>query len=216
MTIRHQIEFGTISFLSLAAVAGITFAVLSNNKPQIPTSFALPVVESIQEPTPTATPAPKTDITEQPAPDGRKKLRMTTVVGSDTEKTFTFTVIDTATNEEKIAYKTITSNDENLSIPFNTWSPDDKYFFIKQVTNSGTDSLVFRGDGAPITETEQFLNSTSIFKAQITNNKYQDTTGWASETLLIINTTTPSDTIQSYWFEVPSKAIIPLATQFYD
>ena len=216
MTTRHKVEFGTISFLSLAAVVGITFAVLANNRPQNPTSFSLPVVESIQEPTPTAAPSPITSTVEQPTPDGRKKLRMTTVTTGDTEKTYTFTVIDTETNEEKIVYKTVTSKDESINVPFNTWSPDNKYFFVKLVTSAGTDSLVFRGDGAPITESEQLINSTAIFRAQITNNKYQDTTGWASETLLIINTTTPTDSVQSYWFEVPSKAIIPLATQFYD
>lgn len=216
MTIRHQLELGSVSLVTLAAVAGITFAVITNNKPQLPPRV-LPVNEGIQQPTPTPTTATIQTVTaEQPSPDGKEKLTMIITSNGTDEKTYTFIATNTDTNDQKTIYKTILPSVESMEIPFNSWSPDDKYFFINHVTKLGKEAMVFRVDGAPVTDSDQFLNATAIFTSKITDNKYQEITGWASETLLIVNTTTPGGSVQSYWFEVPSKAVIPLATQFYD
>ncbi len=215
MTIRHQIEVESVTFLLLAGAVGIVFAFYSGYKFNPQNIVSLPVVESFQNPIPVITPIPKPDVSSQISPDGEKLLTMS-VTTNDSGKTYTFTTSDAnGANTQNVYSVTYADTADSMSIPFNTWSPDNKYVFINHIGPSGNDAIVLKANGEPITETESSINSTVIFKAKITNNLYDETTGWASETLLLINTKTSSgEKSTSYWFELPSKAIIPLSTQF--
>lgn len=215
MTVRHQLEFGTATLFGLSAAMGVFLAYYTSHQPKIQKTFALPIVESIVSPTPTAEPTPTVQTFSQPSPDGKKILSMKLTTNQNTNKNYTFTTSDRdGTNQNTIYTVTLPAN-ENMSLPFNTWSPDDKYLFVIHQTQEGlNEALVFRGDGTPLTELDQHYEVSATFKAKGITNTYNETTGWASETLLIVNTTTPSGSIQSYWFEIPSKAIIPLSTQF--
>lgn len=219
MTVRHAIELDTLSLLAISAVVGIVFAAYFNHKPNTRYSFSLPVMQvqdSTLTPTPSAAPAfaPKAEAFSQSSPDGTKKLTMTTTTNQDSSKTYAFTTSDEANNQQSI-YKTTLPGTENMSIPFNTWSPDNNYVFLQQNTASSSGAFVVKTNGEPIVEDQQYLDITALFNARNTGNMYQETTGWASETLLIINTTQPDGSKgPSYWLEVPSKAIIQLSTQF--
>lgn len=160
-------------------------------------------------------PVIKTDTTSQPTPDGTKKVVMNT-----THTTNTLHYVFTTTNgsggniqplfEETV--QTSMSATEGMSIPFNAWSPDDKYVFIQK--NDG-DALVFNGAREEIVPGQRYLDVKNLFNAAGKKDTYQETTGWASPTLLIVNTTSPDGTKgSSYWFEVPSKAIIQLSSSF--
>jgi len=101
---------------------------------------------------------------------------------------------------------------EGMSIPFNTWSPDDKYVFIQK--NNG-DALVFSATGEDISEGQKYIGIKDIFNGTERADYYHETTGWASPTLLIVNTVRADNKKgSSYWFEIPSKAIIQLSSQF--
>ncbi len=218
MTARHQIEFGTATLFGLAAAMGVFIAFYGNNTPKIQKTFALPIVQGIDVPTPTPTsePTPAVETFSQPAPNGAKKVTMKVSTNKDATKTYSFTTSDGDDSNQKSIYSVTLPPEENMSLPFNSWSPDDKYLFLTHHTAAVNEALVFRGDGTPMTELDQHYEVYATFKAKNITNTYNETTGWASETLLIVNTTTPGGTVQSYWFEVPSKAIIPLSTQFYD
>ena len=72
-----------------------------------------------------------------------------------------------------------------------------------------------RADGEPLMSGNQTFDAKALFDARNTGNNYQEATGWASETLVIINTVRQNgEKGPSYWLEVPSGAIIPLSTQF--
>src|SRR3989338_6775873 len=97
-------------------------------------------------------------------------------------------------------------------------SPDGEKKVIMKVTeNSGENKsiFVFKATGESLTDTEKYFDAADIFRQKGTGNNFAEATGWASETLIIINSKKPDKTKGfSYWFEVPSKAIIQLSTEF--
>jgi hypothetical protein len=220
MTIRHAIELDTISLLAISAVAGIVFAVYFNHKPNTRYSFSLPVMEaqdSTLTPVPSDVPvfAPEVETFSQVSPDGTNKLTMTATANKDASKTYTFTTSDAANTNQKSIYTITLPNTENMGIPFNTWSPDNAYVFLQHNKASSSGAIVMKANGEQLAEGQQYFDVATLFNARNTGNTYQETTGWASETLLIINTTQPDGTKgPSYWLEIPSKAVIPLSTQF--
>lgn len=215
MTTRHQLTFEleALSIIVISACLGIILAMYFYNKPK---TFSLPVIDMQLNPTPTVAPLPQVETSSQISPDGTKKVMMTVSFKSDsTTKDY---VVKTAnsdgTNQQQIYAATLPVS-ESLTLPFNSWSPDDKYFFIQHMTQSGSEASIFRADGASMTSTDQSFNAKELFVARSTSYTYQEITGWASESLLIINTTQADGTKgPSYWLEVPSKAIIQLSTEF--
>lgn len=214
MTKTHAIEFESLALLAVAATAGIVFAFYGNHRPKIQTAFNLPVVAPLLSPAPSATPTPQPTTFSQVSPDGKKKVSMIVTQHSATSKTYAFSVSDGNGSNSQPLYSINLPTNEYMSIPFNTFSPDDKYLFLEHDTNSGTEAFAFRANGDPMSTDATYYNVTQLYNARNFPNIYQTTTGWASETLLIVDTKTPDGNVQSYWFEVPSKAIIPLATQF--
>lgn len=157
----------------------------------------------------------KVDTSSQPTPDGKKKLLMEATHKKDIS-TYVFTTSDgSGGNREPLFTTTVqasASATEGLHIPFNTWSPDNKYLFIQK--NDG-DALVFKATGDEIVSGQHYFDVRKLFNAAGKKDTYEVTTGWASPTLLIINTLAPDKTKgSSYWFEVPSKAIIQLSSSF--
>ncbi|HUD45121.1 MAG TPA: hypothetical protein VMR41_06260 [Patescibacteria group bacterium] len=226
MTIKHQIEIDSVIILLLAAAAGFIVAYFVTHN-TVQNKVSLPVVANFQDSNPTpnliptstliisVTPIPKPQVTSQLSPDGTKQLTMTVNTQSDQSKTYNFVTsnID-GTNLQTVYSINYPSNSDSMSIPFNTWSPDNNYVFITHTNPAGNEAIVLKADGSPI-DVDASLNETVLFKAQNTADFYAETTGWASDTLLIINTkTTDGSQGTSYWFEVPTKAVIPLATQF--
>lgn len=160
-----------------------------------------------------ATPTPKLaeESQMQPSPDGTKKLVMRVVHEASGSSQYIFTAMDKNGENAVRVYETRLVGG-SFSIPFNTWSPDDRYFFIQK--NTG-EALVFTRTGDPVTQTEQLLDVKEDFTKGQRSDSYTEVTGWASPTLLIINTTNPEGKKgSSYWYEVPSKAIIQLWGDF--
>lgn len=160
-------------------------------------------------------PVLQTDIASQPTPDGKKKLLMEATHKKDTS-TYVFTTTDgSGGNLQPLFSKTVqasASASEGMSIPFNSWSPDNKYLFIQK--NDG-DALVFKATGEEIVPGQLYFDVRDLFSAAGRKDTYHETTGWASPSLLIVNTSTPDNAKgNSYWFEIPSKAIIQLSTSF--
>ncbi|HEX7042118.1 MAG TPA: hypothetical protein VF189_02620 [Patescibacteria group bacterium] len=212
MTTRHTLELDFTSFIIAAAIIGTVLAMTSNHNSKSPSSFVIPVIQNTNS-LPSIAPNNKT-ISVQLSPDGTKKVTMTTIVNSTKTKSYTITTSTDSGEDETTVYTTNLPQSESLNIPFNTWSPDNQYIFIEHITSDNTEALVMRADGKPLSGSENTFNVTNLFDLRNTGNSYQQTTGWAADNLLIINTTKNGAKSASYWFEVPSKAIIPLSTQF--
>jgi len=211
ITTRHQIELETFFLISIAAGISVFFVIQKNNyRPQFSIASGTPSVRVSTEVI-----SPKVTISSQISPDGTKKVLMKVTQNTDGTATYNFSVSDeNGINEQFIFTKTLSSSN-NMIIPFNTWSPDDKYFFIEQNAGANKNVFVFKATGAQFAEGETYFGVADLFKQKNTGNNFSEATGWASETLIIINTTKQNNTKgPSYWFEIPSKAIIQLSTEF--
>jgi hypothetical protein len=210
MTFKRKLEFEVIFLIIIAVVVGIFLAVYRNNyKPQFkvtPNPVSMQVAKKVI--------APKITVSSQISPDGTKKVIMRETENQDGAKNYDFSVLDIeSASELPISTQVVSSGD--MRIPFNTWSPDDRYFFIDQYAGSDKSVFVYKTDGAEFAPGAIFLDATDSFKKANTGNIFDEATGWASDTLIIVDTVKQDNSKgPSYWFEVPSKAIIQLSTEF--
>ena len=166
------------------------------------------------------------DLTVSEAADNKQTTRTLTQISSEgstmlrLERTATsYDVWVEEVDQESQAEKIQTKNPQHVftgalesgqtaNIPFNTWSPNNAYFFLK-LSGTGADQyLVFKTSGEPFGE-DPFLNVTSLFTEKGIDHQLRDVTGWAANGLLLVQTESPS-----YWFEVASHRFIILSTQF--
>lgn len=212
MTTLRQIELESIFLITIVAAASLFFVVQRNNnyQPQFSVASAIPAMSA-----PTEVITSKIAISSQISPDGTKKVAMKVTQNPDNTSTYDFSTMDrNGANEKPIFTKTLDSS-KSMTIPFNTWSPDNKYFFIQENAGDNKSVFAFQASGAAFSDGELYFDVTDLFKKRNTGNNFGEATGWASESLIIINTTKEDNTKgPSYWFELPSKAILILATEF--
>ncbi len=191
------------------------FLAISINRPQlnvIPTRSAIEA-NSIETPLPAEVSFPESTVSEISS-DGSKKVILKTIQNKDETKTVTLSTEDSGGGGQQVVFNIILEKGKNMVIPYNTWSPDNKYFFIQENTFTGAEIMVFNAKGELFASGESYFDLTGLFKKQETGNSFSQTTGWASESLIIVNAMTKDNTKVSYWFEVPSKVIMRLSTVF--
>lgn len=212
-TLKHKIE--SVLLITIAGLIGLFFAV-SINKTQLritPTRIAIDA-NSIPTPLPTEIVVVESSFSEISS-DGSKKVILRTIQNRDKTQTVTVSTKDGNIGSEQIIFSKTLEKGKNMLIPYNTWSPDNKYFFIQENSSEESEIMVYQAKGEPFASGESFLDLAGLFKKRQTGNNFSEATGWASETLIIVNTTREDNTKgPSYWFEVPSKAIIQLSTVF--
>ncbi len=207
MTTLRQVELESIFLISIVAAVSIFFVIQRNNQ--------FNVGSSISVNSPLVTEVPSQNVSSQISPDGTKKVIMKIVRNQDNTQTYSFYNADSSGANEKYIFTRTLEEEENMTIPYNTWSPNNQYFFIQENAKSGKSVFAFEASGAAFSDTEKYFDVTDLFRKRNTGNNFKEATGWASESLIIINTTKKNNTKgPSYWFEVPSRAIIPLATEF--
>jgi len=207
ITLRHQIELESIFLISIVAALSLFFVVQRNNQ-----GVSVPIV-SVDSPLPME--SPEQNIFSQISPDGTKEVIMKIIRNEDDTQTHSFFTTDTSGANEKYIFTRTLEKEANMTIPYNTWSSNNQYFFIQENAKEGTNIFAFKASGEAFSDTEQYFDVTGLFKKKDTGNNFSEATGWASESLIIINTTKEDGTKgPSYWFEIPSKAIIQLSTEF--
>lgn len=207
---KRQVELEAI-FLLTAVAAISLFFVLKNNNYRMQFNLASVPVMPVQA----EVVSPKVIISSQISPDGKKKVMMKITENSDKTKTYDISTADeNGANVQFVFTKTLDET-RNMVLPFNTWSPDDKYFFVQENDGSNKDVFAFKATGEPFSESDKYFDVTDLFAKRNTGNNFDVATGWASETLIIVNTLKPDNSKgPSYWFEIPSKAVIQLSTEF--
>ena len=161
-------------------------------------------------------PPPPPQVTSQSSSDGTRQLIMTATLNSDGTHTYTFSTTDDSHQDKQFVFTKTLDQTRTMAIPFNSWSPDNKYFFIlEQTAGKDTATLVFPSSGVPFSTGEKYLDASDIFTKKGTGHRFDQATGWASNSLILINTTSDSGTKgPSYWLELPSLAVIRLSTTF--
>jgi len=171
-----------------------------------------PVTEAVPEPT----------ITPWSSPDGKKVLvmKMLKLTHESVKYSFFVTSDATATPSGQPIFSKVVSATTTMSIPFNTWSPDDQNFFIQEHTGNETHTYVLKASGQPFADGQVALDVETLFAQKNSNYGIKAITGWAAPTLLIVNTNSadPSQSAgnpgPSFWFDISRKTVIRLDHTF--
>lgn len=214
--LKYDLEI-FFSAIILAAAAFIVFNSNHNRKVNLTAPIPNFVSADIAAPISASSLKPGTRTVSWSSPDGNETLIMKINYGIKTSaKTYSF-FLSQKTNRGSsnlpFFYETVV-NPTAFSIPFNSFSPDGKYFFLQKNTPRKTRYLVFRSSGRPFGN-KRYLDVSALFEKYTSNYILHRATGWASDTLLILETQNKrGNPGTSFWFDVTTQSFIPLATRF--
>lgn len=157
-------------------------------------------------------PGPKTSTIL--APNGKMTLIVKEERGKNGESIDTFST-KKDTGETVEIYTEVLSEGVSISVPLNTFSPDNKYIFLKRTTQSGDTFFVLKTDGTLFKNNEKTIDFVSLFNQKYPETKASDVTGWGGMTLIVVNVNKPDGRVEhSYWYDVTSNSFIALSTRF--
>lgn len=162
------------------------------------------------------TPTPTINNLQVKSSDGKLILTMQSK-NLNSMITYSFFVSSNSAIPEKPIFTKTVKATTIMTIPGNSWSTDDKYFYLQEDNQGLLSIYLFKATGEPFADGESYYDVTARFAKLGSLYTFLEATGWASETLLVINTVNTSDPKTrgvSYWFEVPSTNFIPLGTKF--
>jgi len=148
------------------------------------------------------------------SPDGKLSLKMREEKG-ETDTTYSFMIMDLVKGSEKEIFWKKVPLGTTLSIPLNTFSPDDKYIFLKETGEGGIGYLLLSASGTPLDKDALTLEISGLFLDKYPDYIITDVTGWGGVNLIVINTDkSDGGTGPSFWFDVSSHSFIQLSTRF--
>ncbi len=143
--------------------------------------------------------------------DGTHKITMRTVKNTDGSLMYTFYVSDVLGAQQKYLFEKTTLPLETMSIPANSWSPDNTYVFLIDELNGAKNAFVFKSSGEEFSGSKRYLDLGSTFAKRQLDYTISDITGWDSPTLLHVYSVKGADKGPAFWFDVPSDSFIQLA-----
>ncbi|MFA6532909.1 MAG: hypothetical protein WCT22_02835 [Patescibacteria group bacterium] len=159
---------------------------------------------------PVITPIESETTSSMDSPDGEKTLMI-----EKKDNFYTIFITNNSDGNKTQVFRKEKINSSQLEIPYNTWSPDNFYFFLKEKNASVDNYLVFQSSGESFLNNQPYLSIQEPFKINVPNYTIEEVTGWAGPNLLIVNAKqNDSDSKISFWYEVPSQAVIQLGTYF--
>ncbi|MBU0978775.1 L,D-transpeptidase [Patescibacteria group bacterium] len=110
---------------------------------------------------------------------------------------------------ENLIYSHTMGSGTNIEIPFNSWSPDNNYFYVKKQTGDSIEYLVFKTSAEKF-ENDSFMNIGDYFVQAKIPYSLDEVTGWSAPFYLIIKTKNNDTDAQGppYWFNVPQQTFI--------
>ncbi|OGY07913.1 MAG: hypothetical protein A2700_01265 [Candidatus Blackburnbacteria bacterium RIFCSPHIGHO2_01_FULL_44_64] len=147
------------------------------------------------------------------SPDGKSNLTMKTEKG-EAQDIYTFFIQEKDGVESEIYKKNVPAGTA-ISIPFNTFSPDNKYLLLKEASSASVIYFVVSTNGKPFSEDLPVAEITTPFLLKYEKYNITDVTGWGGLNLVVINTDKKAGgTGPSFWFDVSSRSFIQLSTRF--
>ncbi|MDH5533003.1 MAG: L,D-transpeptidase [Candidatus Pacebacteria bacterium] len=152
--------------------------------------------------------------TSQDSPEGAIELFVDTEKMPFNRIKYTLSVQEKDSEIQEIFSETI-NNKMTIELPLNSWSPQNKYFFIKQNNVSSKNNLIFKSSGEKFDE-DDFININDLYIEHEIPYTFNEVTGWADPNLLLITTTQLDSDKEgpSYWFDVTNQNFIQLFTRF--
>ncbi len=228
MTISKYSIIGGVTF---GMIVGLVFVFILTQTTKNPSPVAIlptPISQVVASPLPTATPIASPTVPDSIAvpnqglaPDGKQTLNMITEPAGAGQTAYSFFVrsagiSDPASPSGKLIFTITVATPITLSVPFNTWSPSgNQYVFIQEHEPTITHNFVFKANGAQFANGSEFLDINNIFDQKKTGFLLGEVTGWASPTLLVVNSKKADGTAgPSFWVDVTSRSVMRLSTTF--
>lgn len=191
-----------ILFITLITILFIVIFQLNSKKSQtIITSAAPPI---------TISPVETIISNIMDSPDGSKTLSV------EKKGAYQTIFVFSKSDGQKIEiYKEETIGPDKLEIPYNTWSPDNVYFFLRDKGSTVNNYFVFQSSGGLFANNLPYISMSELFNKNMPDYLIEDVTGWGGINLIIINAKNIIDSRKvSFWFDVPSQTFIQLGTYF--
>lgn len=148
----------------------------------------------------------KTDTTEVHSPDGSMKIVVKKTFNTQTLANYTVSVSEVSATFEKIIFSKNLGENQAIQIPDNSWSPDNKYLFLKENDNGKLSFFVLKATGGVFSDGKEYIDVVPLFEDKKYGFRLSDITGWDSNSLLHVFTVSENDTKgPSFWFDVESK-----------
>ncbi len=159
------------------------------------------------------TPSPS-QVTTVLAPDGKKTLIMKEKKDGEGIN-HTFSISSDEDGLQKVIFTKTLPRESSLTIPYNAFSPDDKYIFLKEINSGEAGYFVLSTSGTLFAGEVQTLDISGSFKEKYADYVIADVTGWGGPNLVVVNTYKSSGGKgPSFWFDVGSKSFIRLSHAF--
>jgi hypothetical protein len=148
------------------------------------------------------------------SPDTKATLRVKNKENTNGTIHQTFSFFTEKDTTPLIILEQDSSKDSLVTVPFNTFSPNNKYVFLK-VESTHPSHLVLRTDSENIAKDIKYADIEDRFYAQHPEFVITDVTGWGGYTLIVVNTNDREGKIgPSWWFDASSLSFIRLSTRF--
>lgn len=165
-------------------------------------------------PEPTGEQSRETIITEISS-DGSKKAMLKIFDAGQNVRDFALYTQEESGANTNLVYSKRLYGESGIILPFNMWSPDNKYFFIKEYTPEKISVKVFNADGGLFGAGESYLDLTEDFQPGSYGFAFQEATGWGGYNLIVFNSENEKkEQGPSFWYEIPSRSVIRLSTLF--
>ena len=142
------------------------------------------------------------------SPDGKVTLTMK-IIKSGSGVTYSFLA------SGKVIFEKTVDSSISFSIPANTWSPDNKYVFLKEVGPAYVNFFVLSAAKDFSQQDDQTASISGLFAKKYPNLTIEDVTGWGGINLVVVNSNNADGSRgPSFWFDAPNHSLIQLSTRF--
>ena len=149
------------------------------------------------------------------SPNEKVTLTMKGLKKADGTLKQTFFISLDAAKESVEIYTHESDPSYQILIPYNTFSPDNKYIFLKIEDPERAQYIVVRTDGKNIKGEEKSVEITSLFYEKYEEFVITDVTGWGGYSLIVVNTNYKDGKIgPSFWFDLSNFSFIQLSNRF--
>lgn len=203
-----------VIFIFILLIVAVTWVSLTKKQYSTDTRAYADVSDDSLTPIPTVIIPDEIETAVMDSPDGEKTLIMDRQKKGDEIK-YSFYISDASDESKEFVYAKEIPSSGNMSIPYNSWSPDNKYFFLKESGVAQENYHVFFASGENFPDFKQYLNVQELFEKNIDGYEITEVTGWADPILLLVNTKeTDGEKKVSFWFNVTNQSFIRLGTYF--
>jgi hypothetical protein len=149
------------------------------------------------------------------SPDGKFTLIVEEEREKDVKVSQKFYITSEKVETPIMIYENVSAPESMFSVPINTFSPDNKYIFLKYEESGKDRYIVVRTDSEDIKPDTKTVEIVELFSEKQPDYVITDVTGWGSYSLIVVNTDTVAGNMgPSWWFDVSNFSFIRLSSRF--